>query len=255
MSTSYVNDGDLAAALVDLGTHLDHPAGDGLAAAVDRRLRAAPPRRARVAVPARRAVLAVAAALVLVLVGVLVTVAPAREAVAHWFGIGAVSLRSAPPDPVPSGSDPVPGPGAGAPVDRARIQAAIRFPVRYPTDPAAGAPVAGAVDERLPGGLVVVTYPSFTLVQVRSGPRLDPVMAKMIGPGARLERTTVAGAPAFWITGEQHQVAYLDEHGNTQKDTVRQAGDVLLWAADGVTYRIEGLHDRDEAVRIGASLR
>jgi hypothetical protein len=253
------NDDELALALIDLGARLDHPAGDGLAGAVTGRLRAgggrrpsAPPRSLR------RTVLLAAAAVLLLLVAVTVAVAPAREAVARWFGIGAVVLRPAPPGGLPAGSQPVPGlrgPNAGGPVDRAGLQASVGFPLLFPADPAAGEPLAAAVDPRPAGGLVALTYPSFTLVQVGSGPALDPLLEKGLGAAARVDRTTVAGAPALWITGPPHDLAYLDRDGRTWRDTVRQAGDVLLWTADGVTYRIEGLADRDAAARIGASLR
>jgi hypothetical protein len=261
-----MNDDELGRALTDLGGHLDHPAGDGLVAAVTERVRAEalpvlPTDRSvdrstgrRRPWPARRAVLAAVAAAVL-LAGVVVTVAPAREAVARWFGIGSVVLRSDPTGGQPVGSDPVPGPGAGGPVDRANLQTAVGFTLRYPADPAAGEPVAAEVDPRPAGGLVAITYPSFALVQVGSRPGDAPSLLKSFGSGTRLERASVGGQPAWWITGAPHDLGYLDREGQWQQDTVRRAGDVLLWSVGDVTYRIEGLADRAVAERIGGSLR
>jgi hypothetical protein len=64
----------------------------------------------------------------------------------------------------------------------------------------------------------------------------------------------VGGRPGFWVSGA-HQVGVLDRSGAFATDTVRLAGDTLLWQDGEVTYRLESGLDRDDAVAAAASLR
>jgi hypothetical protein len=70
-----------------------------------------------------------------------------------------------------------------------------------------------------------------------------------------LERLTFDGGPAFWITGQAHRVFYRDKQGTIREETIRLAGNVLLWQRGALTLRLEGALDREEALRIAASLR
>jgi len=249
--------------LVDMAEHLDHPAGDDLVEAVRRRIagptslheRARRPRRARVLV-------AVAAALVLIVAAV-VTISPARQAIADWLGIGAVEIRRS-DRPLPTGPNELTIPGASgasgssgtgaATAQLAAAQKKVQFTIRTARDPSAG-PLSGVeVDSRVRGGLVVLRYVRFTLVEIATDPTKEPVVGKLLDPGARAEPVTVNGLPGMWIVGA-HQIAYLDRSGHFETDTVRRSGPVLLWAGAGVTYRIEGLDRLADAQKIAASLR
>ena len=66
-----------------------------------------------------------------------------------------------------------------------------------------------------------------------------------------IERTVVNGIPAVWARGP-HFVQFQDSTFG-QFDIV--AGDVLIWTAGGVTYRLESDLPLVEAVRIAESLR
>jgi len=246
--------------LLDLAEHLDHPAGDDLVEAVRRRIagptslheRARRPRRARVLV-------AIAAALV-VIVAAVVTISPARQAIADWLGIGAVEIRRS-DRPLPNGPPELTVPGASGSTDRndnaaqlAAAQRQVQFAIRTVRDPSAR-PFSGVeVDSRVRGGLVVLRYGRFTLVEIATDPTHEPVIGKLLDPGARAEPVTVGGLPGMWIVGA-HQIAYLDRSGKFETDTVRRSGPVLLWAGAGVTYRIEGLDRLADAQKIAASLR
>jgi hypothetical protein len=242
-------------ALFDLAEHLGHPDGAGLEEAVRRRIgdpaRLDRPPRARA-----RTLLAIAAAVV-VLAGALVAIAPARRAIADWLGIGAVEVRRVDrPLPNGTGGQTVPGePGPTTPADAglqlATAQRRVEFTIRVPRDPTSGARTRVEVDDRVPGGLVVLRYPHFTLVEIASQGDM-PVVGKLLPPGVRVDPMTVGGAPGFWVEGA-HQIAYLDRSGRLQNDTVRRSGPVLVWQAGDVTYRIEGL-DRVTAARIAASV-
>jgi hypothetical protein len=242
-------------ALFDLAEHLDHPAADDLAAVVLQRVRE-PARSGERPRSRARTLLAVAAAVV-VIATALVTIAPARRAIADWLGIGAVEVhRVDQPLKNGTGTATVPGaPGSSVPVDEgldlATAQRRVQFTIAIPRDPSAGNRTGITVDTRVPGGLVVLTYPRFTLVEIASQDS-GPVAGKLVPPGVSVDPVTVGGDPGLWISGA-HQVTYLDRSGRLQTDTVRRSGPVLLWTRAGVTYRIEGL-DRVQAQRIGASV-
>jgi hypothetical protein len=260
---------DLEAALMDLGDHLDVPDGDELMGRVVERLAAEPAPTRVVDLPApwrrRNRALLVAAALLLALVVALSAVTPTREAIAHWLGIGAIEVRNEPtPRPtVPPGDHPVPGatttgtqPTGGllAP-DVAAAQARVQFTIRLPQGPSAGVPSDIVTDDRNRGGLVAITYDRFTLVEMASASGSVPMMRKTLGPGARAENASVLGLEALWITGAPHEIGFLTPDNEYVTDSVRRAGDVLIWEDGGVTFRIEGLHDRAEAETVAASVR
>jgi len=276
---------DLEQALFDLGDHLDHPAGDALPAQVAAHLRAAGAGSVEVLHlepvdhdddrsdeserpdgPTRRTwVLAVAAALVLVLVG-LSAFTPTREAIAGWLGIGAVEIRdrprptSAPPPAGTEPSQPVPGSVAPAPgtadgADLAAAQAQVGFPIALPDEAIAGASTAITVDPRPPGGLVAISYPTFSLLEVASAPGQAAVIGKSVQPGVFIDHVSVEGHEAIWIRGDPHEVAYIDAQGAYRTDTVRRAGNVLVWTDGDVTYRVEGAPDLATAVQVLSALR
>jgi hypothetical protein len=60
--------------------------------------------------------------------------------------------------------------------------------------------------------------------------------------------------PGYWLTGAPHVISYVDADGVVVDETVRLAGNVLLWEQDGVTFRIESLLSRAEALEIASSL-
>ncbi len=68
---------------------------------------------------------------------------------------------------------------------------------------------------------------------------------KVAGPGATVERLTIEGRPALWITGDAHGFA-LD---NGSFEQLRLSGAALLVDRGEETIRIEGDLDRDAALR------
>ena len=59
---------------------------------------------------------------------------------------------------------------------------------------------------------------------------------------------------ALWIEGEPHLFFYRDRDGQVRDESVRLAGNVLLWERGELTLRLEGAIARDEAIRIAASV-
>lgn len=285
-------DDDLEAALRDLGAHLDlgpgdtapgrallvtsvlqrlaeggAPAGTGALAAVDPvgdpvgAGRSVAARHADPVGTNRRRLIAAAAAIVVVIVAGLLAIAPTREAIARWAGIGGVRITSD-DGPLPEGGDPAPGapttghdPGRPGSVDLEALAPSLPFALRTVDPAVAGELRAAVVDPSVAPGLIELRYDRFTLVELGSRPDAAPVLAKVLGPGTTITAVTVAGRPGYWIGGDPHQVATVDPDGDVRLDSVRRAGDVLLWEDGGVTYRIEGAESLEAAQAAAASLR
>lgn len=63
----------------------------------------------------------------------------------------------------------------------------------------------------------------------------------------------MSGEPAAWISGHPHEVAMIGPSG-LEPVAVRLAGNVLVWADQNRTIRIEGLENRDAATALLESL-
>ena len=59
----------------------------------------------------------------------------------------------------------------------------------------------------------------------------------------------------YWISGAPHELIFVDEAGQPVFDTRRIVGNTLLWARDGVTYRLESGLDRAAAIALAGTLR
>ena len=110
------------------------------------------------------------------------------------------------------------------------------------------------LDSRVPGGLVALEYPSFTLVEVASPPDVAAGLAKLVAPESHVRVVAVRGRPGLWITGTHHQIPYLDRDGTLRRGSSRPTGHVLLWDEGGVTYRVEGFARQAAASEIASSI-
>jgi hypothetical protein len=250
--------------LVELGNHLDH--GDlrpPVHLTMSRALR-----------PALR-VLQIAAVFLIVLAAFVAAFAPARRAVARWFGIGVVEVRTSPTTlPLPTVTSTVPvvyrsvatatsvpskpdtsGPETSALDPLASARSLLSFTPSLPRADVSGPAQEVSVDSTIPGGLLIVRFGRFTLVEVGTSGDQIPVMTKIRGPGTDVEDVTVKGRPGLWLSGAPHQIAMIDRDGEFRLDTVRQAGNVLIWMVEDVTFRIEGLADKASALAIAESMR
>ena len=240
--------------LVDVGAHLDHGDGRALAAAVAGRLGDRRP----------VAVWLKAAAVVLVALALALGLPPTRRAIARFFGIGTVEIRTVATTlaPAPPSDSTVPGapettgraPGPTAPPADALAEArrGVGFPLR-PAGPGYGAPQRVDVDTNVPGGLVALVYDRFTLVEIASGSSDYPIVAKLAPPGVTTTFLEIGGRTAVWVEGA-HEIAYLAPDGKVRNESVRRSGSVLLWVRDRVTYRIEGFDRREDAVAVATSM-
>jgi hypothetical protein len=65
----------------------------------------------------------------------------------------------------------------------------------------------------------------------------------------------IDGQRALWIHGALHQYAYVDKTGKIRTDSVRTAGDVLLWRHKDLLVRLEGARSKQQALAIARSAR
>jgi hypothetical protein len=252
----------LERSLRELGARIAYPDAPGLAAVVSRRLASEAETHRRVTREPRmrqrrtsRKLVFVAAVIGLSLV--------ATAAVAARLGIGGISFRFAPvtaPAP-PRAADDL-GLGRPVPIDVARL--AVGFPVRVPTLAELGPPDAVFLDPSVPGGAVGLVYlprsglpeiaeTGLGMVITQFGGEVEGV--KEYGGDKVPEPVEVAGQPGYWLEGP-HLFFYLDEAGEPKEATERVVGNALLWVTDdGVILRLESALSRDDAMRVGASIR
>jgi len=101
--------------------------------------------------------------------------------------------------------------------------------------------------------------PDAVRLLVAQTPRLrvdeDFILKKLAAAGTRVEQATVRGRPAFFLSGAEHEVLLLDEHGFVVQESARLAQDVLVWEEGGRTVRLEGDFSLEEALAIADRLR
>lgn len=258
-----LSDPELERALAEIGERLPSPSRDMWPAVRER----IDKRRARrwwlLGVP--RGMLAPIAATVAVLLVVALALTPDLVArAAEILGLRGVQIFrvTATPSPTPTTGASVTftGQRAASVAEASRIAG---FPVREPT--ALGtpdeiyvdaAPVRVTLVYRSRQGFPVTALPGIGALVVEFRGRLDQaVVGKTAGPEAHLESVPLNGGVAIWLSGQPHQFFYFDPNGNFQPETLRLAGNTLLWEEGGVTYRVEAQVTKEEAVRIASTFR
>ena len=270
MTREPMSEHELEATLSDVGERLAYPRPTRLADAVRARLREPRPGRwwDMLRSP-RRAFVPVFATLVVLALAVLVALPDARAAATEFLRLRGIVIFQAPAIATPSATAVPRATFAGALVTLDEARRTADFTVRAPTDPSLGAP-----DQVYRGKSPNGAHDVITLVYIsRAGipvsreagvsvlvgefrGRIDETLfAKVAAAGTRIEDVTVNGDKGFWIEGEPHLFFYRDEAGNVWNETLRLAGNTLLWEQDGVTHRLEAQVTREEALRIAATFR
>ena len=230
----------------------------------------------------RRPILAFGFGLALVCAMTATLVPPVRSAVADLLGVDGVRItRAAPPPPTspPLPSPPQPTTTSTVPADPigalglgqvTTLPAAARiagFAMRVPTTSAFQHPDAVYVGE--PGTAPVV---SLVYLPRADRPAVDGTgiggllgefrgrveagyFSKLAAMGTTIETVRVGAVDGFWLSGSPHQFFYVRPDGTVDSQTIRLAGNTLLWSAGGITYRFESGLTRDTAVAVADSMR
>lgn len=230
----------LERALRELGREVEFPPEPELTQAVSRRLRAQPaPRRGFL--NARRP-LAIALAVLAAAIGAAFAVPQTRAAILDLFGIGGATIERVEtlPPAEERGLD-VPG----RPVSLEEARRAATFELREPESFD-----AVYLDSSFRGGLVSFVSRGERIVLTQFRGASTPFVEKSAGPGTRIRQVQVDGALGYWLAGRRHVVVFQDDTGNVRERRV--AGNVLLWEADGITYRLEGATTLARALEVAA---
>ncbi len=251
---------ELGRALLDLGEHLKYPPVPDLSHAVLAGLERQPARRRRSrSAFLRREVLYPVLAAVAILAAVLAIFPGARSAVASWFQIAGVRIESGSVAPGPLGHNLNLGQRVSVDEAQRRVPFHILMPtllgLKHPDEIYAGTPPFN--------GRVSLLYAA------RSGlPRASTTRAgllitefqrtffvgKTIPPGATVQPILIAREQGIWIAGHLHLMYYLDQRHTPLLDTIRLAGNVLLWQHGAVTVRLEGSLSQQRATQIAQSM-
>jgi len=270
-----LNDDQLALALTDVGARIAWPATPDLRGRVLPRI--AGPLR----IPWWRAFASprygFAPAIITIALALLAVLAFSPEARATATDIlrlpGVQIFRGPVPTPSPTRSpgsvSPTPFPlGTGVQVTLDEAKARAGFPVTVPTDPLLGAPDEVFLRTTSSGSTAVTfVYVARTgiptsaqagvaaIVTEFAGATVDEnFFGKVLDQTTTLEKVTVNGQPGFWIQGTPHSFFYT-ANGAVLQETLRLAGNTLLWTQGSLLLRLEAQVDKATALGIAASMR
>ena len=275
-----MTDDQLALALTDLGTRIAWPPLPDMRARVLARTSA--PRRSewwRAFWSPRYAFAPALVTIALALLAVLVFSPQARATATDILRLRGVEIFRGPvptPSPTPSrspGSIPSPTPTfdqttLGELVTLGDAEKRAGFRVSVPTDPALGP--ADAVYVRAVEGSTAISLAYSARPGIPVSPQLDlaalvtelgghlepAILGKVVPQGTKLELLTVNGSPGAWLEGQPHQVFYTSNGGASYvTDTLRLAGNTLIWQQNGLVMRLEAQVDKATALRIAASFQ
>jgi hypothetical protein len=234
--------GDLEQRLAALGATLELPPAPDVVPAVLARL----PARHRLRRPARRT-LVLALAATLLLAGAAMAVPQTRHVILRVLGLRGVTIERVPqlpPLPRSAGARL----GLGQPITLARARHAAGFTALLP--PSATGVYLG---HDVPGGRISALIGRLLLVEFRGS--TVPYIFKVLGPGTTLQRVRVNGGPGVYLSGAPHEVLFQAQSGDIRTDSVRLAGNVLMWQQGPLTIRLEGTRTLTQARAVARSLR
>jgi hypothetical protein len=235
--------------LAELGSRLDFPPTPALASNLDvagSADRGRPGRLART--------LVIAFALLVLATGTAFAVPGSRDVLLDWLGLqGSTIERVVTLPTVPAVAEFA----LGEPVSLEQAQRFVSFDVLVPE--LLGEPDAVYADRTTSGGRVSLVYLDrdgeiAALLTEFRGDLAPDLVGKLVDAGTKAETVTVTGgAPGLFLSGGPHVVFYRDSGGEIRDETLRLAGNTLLWERGDLLLRLESALPRDEAVRVARS--
>ncbi len=260
---SRLDEPTLEAILVDVGARLAYPEPTRMADAVGARIRAPRPARQGIARP-----LPALVTLALLVLAVALAAPGVRAAAQDFLHLRGIDMFPVPSVPAPTTRPPSASPVSVFPGERVTLadaRARVSFALKVPADLGEPDEVyvqrTGATDSVTlvylaapgrPDPSAAVPGVSAVVVELRAAFD-DSIIGKGLGPGTTVEHVTVNGAPGDWIQGQPHSIFYRDAQGSFQQDTLRLAGNTLIWVDGELTERLEAQVSRDAALAIARS--
>jgi hypothetical protein len=277
-----MNDAQLAAACAELGTQIAWPETPDVRGRVLARIQAEPRRTPwwRAGWSPRYGFAPAIVTIAIALLAVLAVSPEARATATDILRLRGVQIFRGPvptPSPTPSRSpgsilSPTPSPALGlgtlVTLDEAKTRAG--YAVVAPTDALLGAPDeirVRAVPGTMAVSFVYTDRPGIPLsaaagiaalvTEFGGGTVDEQFFGKVLGADTTLEKVVIDGEPGFWIQGKPHSFFYrgAGSTGSVDQETLRLAGNTLIWQRKGLLVRLEAQIDKATALRIAASFR
>jgi hypothetical protein len=187
----------------------------------------------------------------------------ARDAIADRLGLRGLTIIHVQEQPTPAPTPAGAGLGLGSAIGIAEAGAQLGQAVLIPQGLGPPDGVYARVGQV---SLVYAPRDGLPAVQAAGGVGLlltelrasviDPAMSlgKGLPPGTHLEEVQVNGNRGYWIEGALH-LFVRDPSGAIADAPPRLAANTLVWEQDAITLRMESGLQRDEAIRIGESVR
>ena len=257
-----MSEAELEATLIQIGERLDYPAARHLATAVRARLRKPRPRRSFWTLPALAPALVTVGLLLLV---VALGSPGLRSAAGEFLHLRGIDIFPVPSVATIAPSLPITLPGQRTSLEEA--QRRVRFTLRVPTAAELGVADDVFVDtsgtsERVTlvyrerAGIPASTQAGVSALVVEFPGALDEILVgKAVGPGTLVEAVTVNGGRGFWLEGAPHLFFYRDPNGANREETLRLAGNTLVWEQNGLTIRLEAALSKEAALRVASTFR
>jgi hypothetical protein len=207
--------------------------------------------------------LAVAFAVLLAVVGAVFAVPPARSAILEFLGLRGATIERVETLPeLPAGvRDLIPG----RPVSLDEAQQSVEFEVLVPS--VLGEPDDVFYSASVPGGRISLVYrPAEALPASRhtgvgllvtefGGDVTPELVGKLVDGGVAVDPVTVGGQPGYWIEGGPHVFFFRNARGDILEETMRLAGNTLLFERGTMLVRLEGSREltRERALAIAES--
>jgi hypothetical protein len=148
---------------------------------------------------------------------------------------------------------PAPNLHLGTRVTPARASSAAGFHVLRPPLPG----LAFYHDATFPtrGGKVSVVWSAGRLVLTEFRASSLGYMDKTATGATVVQAVRIDGSRGYWLAGAPHEQVYRRADGDVAPDTLRLAGNTLVWEDGPLTLRLEGARTKRQALRIARSLR
>lgn len=258
-----LDDGELANRLRAFGQQRRYPPTPDLAPIVQAHIQAGSGNVRRAPSRTRR-LATIAAALIVLLCAAALVYPETRSAVAGWLQLPGVTFTTEPAEEQPALGGTF---RLGSPVTLDEARAGVAFDVLTPDPAGIGEPDEVYLDARPTGGAVSLIYHASDALPAAKATgvgmllsqfqgKLNPGMyGKGLPEGVRLETLQINGRVAYWLSGTPHRFSYINPDGTFVQETLRLAGNTLLWQQGSLTLRLESGLDRDRAVEIATSMQ
>lgn len=250
----------LERALIRLGKNLSYPPLPDLRGAVRAHLEEQPiHRRPPRTVLIRRALFFSALAVLSGLASIPVLSPDARSAVASWFHLHGVMITSGGSPPGPLGHNL----SLGRRMSLEAAQKQAPFGILVPSLPNLRRPDEIYASTNPLRGRVSLVYRARAGIPRASTTGAGLLITEVVSPffvgktapvGTTMTPEDINGDQGVWLAGQPHFLFYFTERGKLLRDSVRLAGNVLLWRHGVITLRIEGQIPEDQSVRIAQSM-